>query len=225
MQEEILSRRLLRFAKGQVWWQCNEGQCNERDPYGRNAIDERSSTNWKYNSPRLTLRREDEKFMAPWFSPLEIWYRAVNDFSSRRITYPKDRFPAISGISKEVHRHISQDYKAGLWLGDMNMGLLWSSPGPGAVKVGDHAASYVAPSWSWASVNFSTAERPGLLDHCEIYEERLFKYPFMLAYRYSHWRRCRHRRWRSIRPSYRGTFENPWATSQSLFLPGFASIL
>jgi hypothetical protein len=104
-------------------------------------------THWNSHPP-WTLKQEDN-----W--PLRSWYRLANDFSRRAITYSTDIFPAISGLAKEAAEHIGQEYKAGLWLGDMNVGLLWSSYGPGAVRRGPKHQVYVGPSWSWASLDVS----------------------------------------------------------------------
>jgi hypothetical protein len=109
LQEAILSRRVLRFARGQVWWQCHRAQWNERDPCG---IASTALTKWKSSmSPRLTLERGNEQFDTPWCKPLRCWYRIVNDYSARRLTYQKDRFPAIAGIAKEVQRHIPRNIR------------------------------------------------------------------------------------------------------------------
>jgi hypothetical protein len=54
-------------------------------------------------------------------------------------------------VAKEVQRHWGKYYKAGLWLEDLHFGLVWSTPGLGTTRT----ATYLAPSWSWASVNFN----------------------------------------------------------------------
>jgi hypothetical protein len=83
------------------------------------------------------------------------WYLAiVNVYTSRKITYVKDTFPAISGIARFYCRHGLQDYKAGLWLQDMHQGLLWTTSGTGRKT----KAPYIAPSWSWASMDLGGSE-------------------------------------------------------------------
>jgi hypothetical protein len=168
LQEEILSTRLLRFAEGQVWWQCRELQCNERFPFGykastglwdKNNTHIRESIEW--NSIRsfiLTSRRGKTQKRGNnvirlithqqirWY-----WYGTVNEYCRRRMTYDSDSLPAISGIAKEYQRQLLYDhksYKAGIWLNDLPQGLLWYTPRPGATR----ASPYVAPSWSWASI-------------------------------------------------------------------------
>lgn len=63
-------------------------------------------------------------------------------------------------------------YEAGTWLEDMHLGLLWSSARPGASKT----ASYVAPSWSWASLNFDQRSYARHESLKVIYERDLHNY-------------------------------------------------
>jgi hypothetical protein len=81
-------------------------------------------------------------------------------------------------MASEAHRHILQDYKAGLWLGDLSLGLLWSAPGPGAVNIAERLKFYAAPSWSWASIDFSMVKPARFpFDTPTIYERQLVNYP------------------------------------------------
>jgi hypothetical protein len=82
-------------------------------------------------------------------------YAIVNDFAWRSITFSEDKVPAISAAAKEVYHHMKDHYKAGLWLGDIHVGLMRSCPGPGATKT----KGYVAPSWSWAFLDFNHKRR------------------------------------------------------------------
>jgi hypothetical protein len=173
LQETHLSCRVLRFASTQVWWQCLEQQWKES---GSNP--ERHPVWASSLKPRIVLDKGDEQFNDNRHSPLQCWYRIVNDYSSRNISFVKDIFPAISGVAKEDHRHVSQEYKAGLWSRDMHLGLLWGMSGPGAIKVGVDPLGYVAPSWSWASIDLSNAVRPSWKFHGrEMYRFQLIDRP------------------------------------------------
>jgi len=168
LQEEILSTSLLRFAEGQVWWQCHELQCNERFPFGYKASRElrankvhiQESVEWSpLRSFILTSRRGKTQKrgnniirIITGQQILRYWYGTVNEYCRRRMTYDADSLPAISGIAKEYQRQLLYDhtsYKAGIWLKDLPQGLLWYTPRPDATK----ASPYVAPSWSWASIS------------------------------------------------------------------------
>jgi hypothetical protein len=72
----------------------------------------------------------------------------VQDFASRALTYDTDKLPALSGLAKEVARHTSYTYKAGLWEDEIYSDLLWRIEGKAQTP-----ASYTAPSWTWAGHN------------------------------------------------------------------------
>lgn len=84
-----------------------------------------------------------------------IWWSLVNDYSRRSLTKASDKLIAISGLVVFIRRHWSPGdlplrYMAGLWMEELIAGLLWY------VDLGSHharPAEYIAPSWSWASVD------------------------------------------------------------------------
>lgn len=169
LQEEVLSTRLLRFAKGQVWWQCQELQCNERFPFGYKAIDSyfrerkfhiKQSIEWaSIKTFMLTSRRtisvrrgNNAHKLAKHLQARYYWLATVNEYCSRLMTHDSDTLPAISGIAKEYQRQLNKNdksYKAGIWRDELPEDLLWYTKQPGAKL----ATSYVAPSWSWASMS------------------------------------------------------------------------
>jgi hypothetical protein len=78
------------------------------------------------------------------------WLRAVELYSSRKLTYETDKLPAISGLAAAVATIRARDvYLAGLWKDDLIRGLLWTAvpSGPGAI----HERISSIPTWSWAS--------------------------------------------------------------------------
>ena len=176
LQEDILSARVLRFCAEQVWWQCREVQRNESFPNGNASVNVPVS-DWDENrffpltGETKTMRRVTQHLQNTYFQPRQCWYRTVNQYCYRGITYEKDLLPAISGIAKEYRRHIGQEYIAGLWSGDMHLGLLWSSPGQGAMK----AKSYVAPSWSWAALRVPPSSSS--YESCDVYDSSLISNP------------------------------------------------
>jgi hypothetical protein len=133
---------------------------NERIPWGKdhfttNAWDSGSTSRISTNIAKLA-RAANLSYRDRTLEPLWLWYGIVNEFTARSISFNEDKFPAISGVAKEVQRNSGHTYKAGLWLEDIHMGLLWSSLKPGTTKT----ASYIAPSWSWASLNFDDRDYP-----------------------------------------------------------------
>ncbi|KAF2036234.1 hypothetical protein EK21DRAFT_106338 [Setomelanomma holmii] len=80
------------------------------------------------------------------------WYRMVQDFTRRKMTYDADRLPAIAGLARKFATAVDDRYHAGLWRKDLLIGLLWH---PVTRTTGKKNSNSRAPSWSWASVDCS----------------------------------------------------------------------
>lgn len=164
LQETTLACRVVRFAKGQIWWRCHEQECNERDPDAFCSQRRPNNTMWQVGQSQYLLTKEQSYFHTPQLRSLlrYSWYFVVMDFTSRRISYATDVLPAISGLAKEIKRHFPQQYISGLWLNDIHNDMLWRSPKKGAIV----RNVYVAPSWSWANMDFSASwKRTSLPDY------------------------------------------------------------
>jgi hypothetical protein len=57
---------------------------------------------------------------------LYFWYKAIERYSHRELTFENDRLSAISGLAEVFTKHNSDEYVAGLWKGDLISGLCWS---------------------------------------------------------------------------------------------------
>ncbi|KAF2091809.1 HET-domain-containing protein, partial [Saccharata proteae CBS 121410] len=86
----------------------------------------------------------------------DTWHNAVSSYSSTALSFPTDRFPALSGLAKRLAVATNDEYVAGLWKQDRR-GLLWFVLAPHAEHtLADYLTSsrreggYIAPSWSWA---------------------------------------------------------------------------
>jgi hypothetical protein len=99
---------------------------------------------------RLAAPREDDQ--EPLFSErtFQTWKVLVEDYSKRSLTKPTDKLVAFAGIAKLFQEGTGDEYIAGLWKSRLVEMLNWrvTTPGPGAVD-------YLAPSWSWTSVQSS----------------------------------------------------------------------
>jgi len=87
----------------------------------------------------------------------DAWHRTVEDFSVRLLTKVTDKFPALSGLASGVQKLYGGTYVAGLWEEDILRDLLWRRKFADLLTQLQHQAveihEYVAPSWSWASMN------------------------------------------------------------------------
>lgn len=137
-QENVLSKRVAHFTEAGVIWECNESVLFE--------------DGW----PLKTFHGVKSHMRTPG-SFTDRWGEIVNSYSERKLTFVRDKLPALSGIAAAMH-HRSRTaapegyrYVAGLWEETLPRDLLWRSnwkrdPSrtPGLVE---------GPSWTWASVD------------------------------------------------------------------------
>ena len=172
-QERMLSPRVLHFGETQMLWECNEMNACETCPGG---IDEQKfdRSDVAFDSARKALpRRADLDFLD------QVWRPLVGSYTRGALTRFSDKPVAISGIAEEAHSYDGRTYAAGLWREDIEGQLLWrvfhkqkNSPHPCTRP----AYTYVAPSWSWLSVDgeiilFSSAK--GQVLHLKVIELQL----------------------------------------------------
>jgi hypothetical protein len=151
-QEAALSRRRLRYTTDGLRWSCravNEA-CHEYHPHEIRSIDPNTS---QYSSIydisiRMPTERISYEVRISHYDQKDIlwWYEQVGDFIGRTLTYPTDRFPALSGLTQEFQNRTGYYYVAGVWLEDFRRGLLW-------VTYGASINLNHAPSWSWAAIS------------------------------------------------------------------------
>ena len=137
LQEQRLSRRSLRFGSTEMSWEC---QCFSLHESGTDSFNG-MSTSMELLKPSSTAS-----------SPLSYhsWYTMVFLFTARHLTYDTDKLPALSGLATEVAKFKNGTYYAGLWWEDMASGMLWFR---GIAAELNKPSKYLAPSWSWASLN------------------------------------------------------------------------
>lgn len=136
LQETALSPRLLVYGTRMLGWLCNSGQvlCEQsREPF---AIDGAPRL-----IPRLPAVGDDETALRA------KWNVIVEDYSSRHLTFAKDKFPALSGLAQEFQIRLRDTYTAGLWKNNLIDDLQWK-PSASVTR----PALYRGPSWSWASL-------------------------------------------------------------------------
>ena len=93
------------------------------------------------------------KYFADAEAAYSFWIDAVENYSTRELSFKTDRLPAISAVASVIAEATGDDYLAGLWRKDL-LGLRWlardnfdsisAAPRPNQ--------EYIAPTWSWASL-------------------------------------------------------------------------
>ena len=54
------------------------------------------------------------------------WSALVGNYSSRNLTFGKDKLPALAGLAQKIHEDTKYTYVTGLWLETLLWGLPWS---------------------------------------------------------------------------------------------------
>lgn len=128
-QENLLSSRLVQFTRKSVVWQCVGDQIT-KDSRAQGLAQLK-----KYPQER-------------WYT---LWYRYVERYSSRHLSFAKDKLLAFYGIACDK---AGTDYIAGILKSDLWASLLWCRDEfQVRSKPGQRYDQYIAPSWSWASLN------------------------------------------------------------------------
>ena len=90
----------------------------------------------------------------PVIDALILWGHVVALYTQSSLTKDEDKLVAISAVAKRTAPWVQDEYLAGLWRKYLPYHLLWhvysSTQYPSYLCVRPN--SYVAPSWSWASV-------------------------------------------------------------------------
>ncbi|CAD6587465.1 MAG: hypothetical protein ASARMPREDX12_002853 [Alectoria sarmentosa] len=155
LQENLLSPRTLHYAEHQVVFECQKYSVTESDLTPRGTSDADVFTTIKRFFLKPECSRQDLSVvkyptMATYYEPLYRWYQIILEYYKRSLTFEDDRFAAISGLAREISQQSKMTYKAGIWVEDIHVGLLWN-----ASCRGSRPSTYRAPSWSWASLDIN----------------------------------------------------------------------
>lgn len=126
-QETHLARRVLHFTPGSIIFEC-----------------------------RTHRRAEDQVPPYPHLYSLILgqvsdstkWRMVVRQYTSRDLTRPTDKLPAISGVASLVPQANRTDYLAGLWRESLLYDLLWNVQPRPKEPLAYRGEGYTAPTWS-----------------------------------------------------------------------------
>ncbi|ETS81451.1 hypothetical protein PFICI_06453 [Pestalotiopsis fici W106-1] len=179
MQERVLSKRVISFARDQLFWECLDVHANEAFPNGTPKSVYGEQVYWMYNKFKMKDLLYDlmpnpcESGVArprSWKS--ELWHRHMfNNWRTFLISYtrcgltkPADKLVALRGVAEGFARcmqlNLQEDFVAGLWLPQLGWELCWfvhfdRNP--------TKPVQWRAPSWSWASIDSQI--HPGSIRH------------------------------------------------------------
>lgn len=177
-QEKLLSRRTVYFAEDQLYWECGELCASEIYPLGgpfdpglrEPRFDHPSRLPDGVQIAKCGRVKDQYALLKSWDgahidSPgfLQVWGTIVETYSKGRLTFPRDRLVAISGVVKQLSDHTTEkDYFLGTWRQHLPILLLWLDLGSTYISEGHHPliTPQLGPSWSWSShlnpVSYST---------------------------------------------------------------------
>jgi hypothetical protein len=150
-QETFLAPRSLFFFKEGLAWECRTISASERYPSYRPL----SSLSSGARSPKFFRANHWHGQKTGLWSCVADWEILLTYYSQGKLTFPKDKLIAISGVARAMllqyksrgFNDIDCGYFAGLWRKDIESQLLWHVREPEKV-----ATALQSPSWSWASV-------------------------------------------------------------------------
>lgn len=154
LQEQLLSRRGLVFNSEYVSWRCLRDNVSEILPFDckvsgeerighlprhlRDSDDLALSRNW------LWAKSTDSSHKADF--PLEPYYKFIDLYMRRTLTFESDVLPAISGLVAKTEQRTGSKFYYGTCLQDAR-GFLWVA----YPRKGWQNGSKNHPSWSWTS--------------------------------------------------------------------------
>lgn len=152
LQERLLSPRILHFLDEQIAWECRttlymeefRGYLSDPDYHFTIRIISHS------------LNTANVKGELGVNSQLRSWRVAFQELAVRYFTHSSDVFPSLSGFASAIEIPELGKYLAGVWENSPFISMFWF---PRWSQ--DEGSPYIAPSWSWASVEGQTLEFAG----------------------------------------------------------------
>ncbi|MCJ1436124.1 hypothetical protein MMC27_005502 [Xylographa pallens] len=149
-QECLLAPRVLYFTRNQILYECfREARCEgfpQGIPYHERSKDLTSLWN--------SIDTKKDKTSQPKSGQMDLqthvlWSYLLKAYSLCKLTYSKDRLPAISGVERLFREVTGDECLFGLWRSRLIEQMVWRIPQPRPKP----ALEYNVPSWSWASTD------------------------------------------------------------------------
>jgi hypothetical protein len=111
-QELFLSRRTLHFTRNEIFWECHEKVASVTFP--------KRVPLWGQITPKILS-------LGKRLMTHAVWFRLAKEYSLCKLTLPRGRLVAISGLARFFQAQIDDDYVAGLWKKGLESQLLWTA--------------------------------------------------------------------------------------------------
>ncbi|KAI1087789.1 heterokaryon incompatibility protein-domain-containing protein [Rostrohypoxylon terebratum] len=147
-QEELLSPRHLYYGRRQIYWKCRNGDKSVEGVPSREGFPQFNLSSMSSILYYRLLREIKQPPEIDMEELLAIYYKLVQMYSARKLTYDSDKLPAFSGLAQRIATALPGQYLAGLWGCEISSGLDWYNAGDARP-----VDTYRAPSWTWAAMN------------------------------------------------------------------------
>ncbi|CAO2647630.1 Nn.00g085520.m01.CDS01 [Neocucurbitaria sp. VM-36] len=153
-QERVLATRTLHFASDKMYWEC--AQCFETE---EGIVNDHEEDFYKeYSMEKIASGLKNAAESEDPNASRDAWFRLIQEYTSRNMTYQSDKLPALSGIISALQIITGDICYAGIWRSWFMKGLLWRLQVPEwdmyvfTPKQPSQVGFYRAPSWSFASI-------------------------------------------------------------------------
>jgi hypothetical protein len=155
-QEGILSTRCLVFTRYQVFWQCRQEHCCETlaEPLDHQRLSSSGATYEELLCTTHLHTMEEMPSLKSYFGTHSYYFKLVQAFSKRLLTYDSDRLDALTGILTAFGRRDGSTFFWGLPEDIFDLALSWMPRN--CTRAKNRPSKF--PSWSWASF-------PGAVTH------------------------------------------------------------
>jgi hypothetical protein len=192
-QERMLSRKIIFFGDREVQWSCQYGEASEEEPDGKSSdeifgalvSEEQMNANWdttrSYNMRNISafnqLRQGSFDILNAngTYEHSIAWYKIISEYSGCKLSREEDRLIAMSGLAQRIQAKTGWQYLAGLWRQSLLYDMLWYRIG----KANRRGESYIAPTWSWASVGEEVSTYLLRISAGQSEQAELAKYPLV----------------------------------------------
>lgn len=139
-QERLLSTRMVIFGNEELYWECKTDQLCECGSQDGKMQARPLKRQWK----------PGESYHWQSVERHDYWHECIAAFTSCKLTFCKDKLPALSGIASRSKSHSDDIYLAGLWKDRLIRDLCWQQNDDSKRTL---PTVYRAPTWSWASID------------------------------------------------------------------------
>jgi hypothetical protein len=146
LQEAMMSSRIMYFGRTGVQWEC-------RSSHWDLILDHNAETPPGPRLPSHLFPDKHEAGKLSNFALAKVWKTLVEDYSSRALSFPGDRLPALAGIAGEIQKSLGKEdvYLAGMWKTFLINQLGWYKRFDSRSNQHENRSSE-CPSWSWISI-------------------------------------------------------------------------